>query len=80
MSRPSGTLRRSSARIGVFFTLVFLFLRILPVISNYEMRELIVKKGSHPSALVRRRHARWRERAVGAATAGRRPAGEEALP
>jgi molybdopterin-containing oxidoreductase family membrane subunit len=40
--------------LGLFFTLMFLFLRALPVISNFEMRELIAKKGSHPGPLARR--------------------------
>ncbi len=30
--------------VGLFFALMFLFLRLLPVIANFEMRELIVKK------------------------------------
>lgn len=40
--------------LGVFFALVFFFLRSLPVISSYEMRELIARKGSHPTPLARR--------------------------
>jgi hypothetical protein len=30
--------------LGLFFSLLFLFIRILPVISVFEMRELITKK------------------------------------
>jgi Ni/Fe-hydrogenase subunit HybB-like protein len=30
--------------IGLFFALMFLFLRLLPMIANFEMRELIIKK------------------------------------
>jgi Ni/Fe-hydrogenase subunit HybB-like protein len=30
--------------VGLFFLMMFAFLRVLPVVANYEMRELIVKK------------------------------------
>ncbi len=32
--------------LGLFFLMMFLFLRILPVVANYEMRELIEKKAA----------------------------------
>jgi Ni/Fe-hydrogenase subunit HybB-like protein len=33
--------------LGLFFSLLFLFIRVLPVISVFEMRELITKKRGH---------------------------------
>jgi hypothetical protein len=33
--------------IGLFFTLLFLFIRVLPVISIAEMRELVHETQSH---------------------------------
>jgi molybdopterin-containing oxidoreductase family membrane subunit len=33
--------------IGVFFFLLFLFIRFLPVISIFEMRELLHKEEEH---------------------------------
>jgi hypothetical protein len=32
--------------LGLFFTLLFLFVRVLPVISIFEMRELVEKQSS----------------------------------
>jgi hypothetical protein len=66
--------------LGVFFTLMFLFLRALPVVSNYEMRELIAKQGAHPGPLARR----WPRKSAGG-TPSERPTGgarvgEEAAP
>ena len=66
--------------IGVFFTLVFLFLRALPMISSYEMRELIVKKGTHPGPLFRRRAGAGESGSTGSRPPGGIPVGEEALP
>ena len=36
--------------IGLFLMLIFLFLRILPAISIFEMRELVHKENHHPAA------------------------------
>jgi molybdopterin-containing oxidoreductase family membrane subunit len=36
--------------LGLFFSLLFLFIRVLPVISVFEMRELITKKRGHGPA------------------------------
>ena len=49
----SGITRPSTARIGLFFSLLFLFIRFLPVISIAEMRELVhetQERTAHPAA------------------------------
>jgi hypothetical protein len=44
---PSGTGPRTSGTIGLFLTLLFIFIRVLPVISIAEMRELVVETDEH---------------------------------
>ena len=61
--------------LGLFFTMMFLFLRLLPVVSNFEMRELILKKQAPPRGAA--------GRTAGTATAPPPPAthaGEEVTP
>ncbi|MGE5602548.1 MAG: NrfD/PsrC family molybdoenzyme membrane anchor subunit, partial [Nitrososphaerales archaeon] len=65
--------------LGVFFTLVFVFLRILPVISNYEMRELIVKKQA-TRGLRTRQHETGEGGGPSSRPAGKTWVGEEAAP
>jgi molybdopterin-containing oxidoreductase family membrane subunit len=36
--------------IGLFLTLMLLFIRVLPMISIFEMRELVAKKEGEPTA------------------------------
>jgi Ni/Fe-hydrogenase subunit HybB-like protein len=33
--------------LGLFFTMLFLFIRFLPVISIFEMRELVAEQEAH---------------------------------
>ena len=42
--RPSGTGRRLFGSIGLFLTLLFIFIRFLPMISMTEVRELVAEK------------------------------------
>ncbi len=48
LRRRSGTTRSSLGTIGLFFTLLFLFIRFLPMISMTEVRELVAEGESEP--------------------------------
>ena len=83
----SGTGRRSSARIGLFLTLLFLFVRFLPMISIFEMRTHAARRPRsrrsrrmkrrasptlRPDGRVRRRRPSWSTRPQRAHEAGYR--------